>query len=148
MRHTIVPKRLMYFPTWVDLKGQDSVPETVHHVVLMCDPKADSEWSSAQRTVQTDGVHHRDRVGPGENSPEAWSEAIKLMKAQYCFQAIQKLNMDYGIIFCRTKVDCDNLERYLRQVAGSGYRFSCVCLHGDRRPPERRANLEKFKVCM
>ena len=23
----------MYFPTWVDLKGQDSVPETVHHVV-------------------------------------------------------------------------------------------------------------------
>ena len=24
---------LMHFPTWVDLKGQDSVPETVHHVV-------------------------------------------------------------------------------------------------------------------
>lgn len=23
----------MYFPTWVDLKGQDSVPDTVHHVV-------------------------------------------------------------------------------------------------------------------
>lgn len=23
----------MHFPTWVDLKGQDSVPETVHHVV-------------------------------------------------------------------------------------------------------------------
>ena len=39
-------ERLMYFPTWVDLKGQDSVPETVHHVVLMCDPKADSEWST------------------------------------------------------------------------------------------------------
>ena len=25
--------RLMHFPTWIDLKGQDSVPETVHHVV-------------------------------------------------------------------------------------------------------------------
>ena len=24
----------MHFPTWVDLKGQDTVPETVHHVVL------------------------------------------------------------------------------------------------------------------
>ena len=24
---------LMHFPTWIDLKGQDSVPETVHHVV-------------------------------------------------------------------------------------------------------------------
>ena len=24
----------MHFPTWVDLKGQDAVPETVHHVVI------------------------------------------------------------------------------------------------------------------
>ena len=24
---------VMHFPTWVDLKGQDAVPETVHHVV-------------------------------------------------------------------------------------------------------------------
>lgn len=23
--------------------------------------------------------------------------------------------------------------------------YSCVCLHGDRKPPERKANLEKFK---
>lgn len=26
----------MHFPTWVDLKGEDSVPETVHHVVSNC----------------------------------------------------------------------------------------------------------------
>ena len=26
----------MYFPTWIDLKGQDSVPETVHHCVSKC----------------------------------------------------------------------------------------------------------------
>ena len=25
----------MHFPTWIDLKGQDSVPDTVHHVVSM-----------------------------------------------------------------------------------------------------------------
>jgi len=24
----------MHFPTWIDLKGQDSVPDTVHHVVM------------------------------------------------------------------------------------------------------------------
>ena len=24
--------------------------------------------------------------------------------------------------------------------------FSCVCLHGDRRPQERRDNLQAFKV--
>ena len=26
-------ERLMYFPTWIDLKGADAVPETVHHCV-------------------------------------------------------------------------------------------------------------------
>lgn len=24
-------------------------------------------------------------------------------------------------------------------------KYSCVCLHGDRKPQERKANLEKFK---
>ena len=27
-----------------------------------------------------------------------------------------------------------------------GNEFSCVCLHGDRKPHERKANLDKFKV--
>lgn len=48
-----------------------------------------------------------------------------------------------AIIFCRTKLDCDNLERYLRQVDSQNY--SCVCLHGDRKPQERKQNLELFK---
>lgn len=34
----------MHFPLWVDLKGQDSVPDTVHHVVCMVDPSADRSW--------------------------------------------------------------------------------------------------------
>lgn len=53
------------------------------------------------------------------------------------------LSLYSAIIFCRTKVDCDNLERYLRQIDASLY--SCVCLHGDRKPPERKQNLEMFK---
>ena len=69
------------------------------------------------------------------------------MKVHYCLKAIQKMNMDYGIIFRRTKLDCDNLERYLKQMGGTSRNnpYSCVCLHGDRRPQERKANLEMFK---
>lgn len=42
----------MHFPTWVDLKGLDSVPETVHHVVYHVDPVADTSWHSLGRRVQ------------------------------------------------------------------------------------------------
>ena len=33
-----------------------------------------------KRTIQTDGVHQKDRAGPGVNSDEAWSEAVKIIK--------------------------------------------------------------------
>lgn len=49
--------------------------------------------------------------------------------------------MDKGIIFCRTKLDCDHCEEFLKQKG-----HSCVCLHGDRNPTERDENLKKFKV--
>ncbi|CAG2195830.1 DDX1 [Mytilus edulis] len=71
------------------------------------------------------------------------SEAIKILKGEYVVTAIDEHNMDAAIIFCRTKVDCDNLERYLGD-RGRG-KYSCVCLHGDRKPQERKGNLEKFK---
>ena len=132
-------ERLMHFPTWVDLKGQDTVPETVHHVVVHVDPTSDSSWQRLKRPVQTDGVHYNDRLGG--QSKETLSEAVKLLKPEYCLQAIEEHKMEYGMVFCRTKVDCDNLERYLEQ---RGKR--CVCLHGDRKPQERKDNLEKFKV--
>ena len=137
-------EKLMHFPTWVDLKGQDSVPETVHHVVLPCNPKIDSHWVNLRNVNPTDGVHARDRTGPGEDTAESWSQAVKILKGEYCVAAIKKFNMDHGIIFCRTKLDCDNLERHLRNLKDRN-RFSCVCLHGDRKPQERKANLEKFK---
>ena len=137
-------EQLMHFPTWVDLKGQDSVPDTVHHVVLPCDPRVDSSWAQLQGRCPTDRVHAQDRVGPGVDTPEAWSEAVKVMKTTYCVSAIRKFKMDHGILFCRTKLDCDNLERHLKSL-NDFKTFSCVCLHGDRRPDERKANLEKFK---
>jgi len=136
-------EKLMHFPTWVDLKGEDAVPDTVHHVVCMVDPQKDARWQNLRAHVQTDGVHARDNVRPGNNTPETLSEAVKMLKGEYCIKAIEEHNMDRAIIFCRTKLDCDNLEKYFRQVGGNKY--SCVCLHGDRAPRERKENLEKFK---
>lgn len=136
-------ERLMHFPTWVDLKGEDAVPETVHHVVVTVDPQKDKSWYNLRNHVETDGVHARDNVRPGNNTAETLSEAVKMLKGEYCIRAIKEHKMDRALIFCRTKLDCDNLERYLKQAGGQ--QFSCVCLHGDRKPQERKANLERFK---
>ena len=136
-------ERLMHFPTWVDLKGEDAVPETVHHCVCLVDPQRDLSWKSLHCHVQTDGVHTNDNVGPHTQGAETLSQAVKILKAEYCIRAINELKMDRAIIFCRTKLDCDNLENYFRQYGSVQY--SCVCLHGDRKPAERKANLEKFK---
>uniref|UniRef100_A0A146LC82 ATP-dependent RNA helicase n=2 Tax=Lygus hesperus TaxID=30085 RepID=A0A146LC82_LYGHE len=140
---------LMHFPTWVDLKGEDSVPETVHHVVVKVDPQEDVSWERLTKHVQTDGVHSADGVGPGKRSAETLSEAVKMLKIEYVIRAIKKHNIDRAIIFCRTKLDCDNLERYLKLLSrGCNPRenpFSCVCLHGDRKPQERKSNYESFK---
>ncbi|KAF5296130.1 hypothetical protein FQR65_LT10300 [Abscondita terminalis] len=136
-------EKLMYFPTWVDLKGEDAVPETVHHVVVNVDPQKDKSWCNLKVHILTDGVHALDNVKPGMHTPEALSEAVKLLKGEYCIRAIDELKMDRAIIFCRTKVDCDNLEKYFRQL--NSKKYSCVCLHGDRKPNERKANLESFK---
>lgn len=90
--------------------------------------------------TQTDGVHYNDG-GHQQQSKESLSEAVKLLKAEYCLLAMEEHKMDYGMIFCRTKIDCDNLEKYMRERGKK-----CVCLHGDRKPQERKDNLEMFKV--
>merc|ERR1719355_190600 len=35
-------------PIWVDLKGKDSVPETVHHVAFYIDPSTQLEWTDQE----------------------------------------------------------------------------------------------------
>jgi len=51
---------------------------------------------------------------------EAWSEAIKVLKGEYTIRAINEHKMDQAIIFCRTKIDCDNMEQYFIQQGGGG----------------------------
>ena len=43
---------------------------------------------------------------------------MKLIKPELVVRLIEKHKMDYGIIFCRTKLDCDNLERYFIKKGG------------------------------
>lgn len=133
--------RLMHFPTWVDLKGEDAVPETVHHIVVNVDSQKDKSWTSLKTPIPTDGVHDRDNVR-ALNTSEALSQGIKLLKVEYCVKAINKHKMDKALIFCRTKLDCDNLEKYFKQLGSS---YSCCTLHGSRNVNDRRMNLEKFK---
>ncbi|XP_062533486.1 ATP-dependent RNA helicase Ddx1 isoform X2 [Armigeres subalbatus] len=137
---------LMHFPTWIDLKGEDVIPDTVHHVVYMIDPRKDQSWHWLSRHVQTDGVHALDNVCPGSDTAESLSEAVKRLKGEYTLNAIKEYNMDRAIIFCRTKLDCDNLERYLMQACGMQYSFAC--LHRSRNSRERKVNLAKFKNSM
>ena len=102
-------------------KSQDSVPDIVHHVFVPVDSRQDRGLSSYRSSVQMDGVHSEDRTGAGVNSPESFSEAVKMMKGEYCVRAIREHKMDYGIIFCRTKLYCDNMEIYLNWMSwGSG----------------------------
>ena len=41
-----------------------------------------------------------------------------MMKGELMMQAIKQHNMDRAIIFCRTKLDCDNAEEYLTRNGG------------------------------
>ena len=138
----------------------------MHHVVVPVDPVTDPSWMGLRNHVITDGVHKSDDVrATSRESMEKRSEGIKILKGfiimflalfsplqfvgEYCVKAIKQHKMEQSIIFCRTKLDCDNLERYFCQLGGGPrvhqHELSCVCLHSDRRPPERRANLEQFK---
>jgi len=84
------------------------------------------------------------------------SEAIKILKPMHLLNIIEAYKMDQALIFCRTKLDCDNLEYYLITLGGGKkYKgkvekgvenpYSCVVLHADRPMNERKANLQAFK---
>uniref|UniRef100_A0A0G4F4K4 DEAD box protein 1 n=1 Tax=Chromera velia CCMP2878 TaxID=1169474 RepID=A0A0G4F4K4_9ALVE len=152
-------------PTWVDLKGRPSIPDTVHFVRYAIDPrrplpllKSASKTSTppALSRPQTDGVHARDDTRPQQTTPEAFSENIKFQKPQALVLIADALRMETCLVFCRTNLDCDNLEKYLNQLGGGrGFSgkaetgkenpYSCVVLAGMRQQEERRRNLEHFK---
>jgi ATP-dependent RNA helicase DDX1 len=53
---------LMYFPLRIDIKGEDSVPEAVHHVVFKVDPSKDTNYYELSGLFSTVGVHANGNV--------------------------------------------------------------------------------------
>jgi len=153
-----VSSQVCKHPTWVDLKGKDFVPDTVHHSVIVVDPLKDLRYrTNTWGTAITDGVHARDNTNFNTMTPsaEARSEWIKMLKPLTVKQLVDTFEMSHCMIFCRTRDDCDNLERYMvnigggRQfVSGAGGKenpYSCCVLHSGRSQGERKANLGYFK---
>lgn len=155
-------------PTWVDLKGKDAVPETVHHVVYYVDPEKGLPFEDSQiavhaknheATYRWDGVHDKPTLSNYDKKfPEMLetSGKVKRLKPKMVAKIADALKMVQCLVFCRTNIDCDNLERYLNDLGGSkGYSgkvetgkenpYSCVVLAGGREQRARRQALEAFK---
>ena len=84
------------------------------------------------------------------------SLAVKYLKPHILLKVVDEFNMSQCIIFCRTQVDCDNLEQFLltrgdgkkgnsRMDIGSLGRYSCVVLHSGRDQRTRNESLASFK---
>lgn len=136
---------ICHHPTWVDLKGRDSVPDNVDHAVVEVDPLADRSWSDA--SVPTDHVHDADADAvAGGVSPEALSEGTKRLKLVYLRRIIDAFGMAerQAVIFARTQVDCDNAAEFLRLADPARYRVSV--LHSGLSQKDRSGNLAAFKA--
>lgn len=139
--------------TWVDLKGKEAVPDTVHHAMVLVDPANEPNLDALEPKAETDRVHSLANTLDGD---DAASEAIKRLKPHIVRRIIDTHEMDQCLIFCRTNFDCDNLEKFLNEcgggkkfrgsfVAGVEGKYSCCVLGGARHMDERRRNLQAFK---
>ena len=146
--------RVCVHPVLVDLRGRDAVPESVDHVLVGVDPRADRSWLQSAPRVWTDGAHAADPpLAPETDTPEGWSEAAKRLKPRVLQRLVDAHGMDRALVFCRTNHDCDNLERFLRAIAQErgvlhspeSNPYSCLVLAGARSMDERRAALRDFK---
>eukprot|EP01083_Nonionella_stella_P028991 79902_1 len=157
-------KKICHEPMWVDLKGKDFVPDTVHHCILVVDPIKDRQWTarnSVNQSITTDGVHRRDQIQWNPNnrtqlSDKTKSEGIKLLKPLILKKIIDSFKMDQCLVFCRTRLDCDNIVDFLTKIGG-GRKFnaastggkenpySCIALHSGVRQHQRADNLKLFK---
>mmetsp|Transcript_18855 Transcript_18855/g.22880 ORF Transcript_18855/g.22880 Transcript_18855/m.22880 type:complete len:774 (+) Transcript_18855:1-2322(+) len=167
-------------PTWIDLKGPDHLPDSVHHIIFSLDPKKSPYLHRLLRTVDeedmtnryiTDAVHRGGRLenrmqplnisepshitSPCANTKEEdqeenanYSEFIKRIKPKLLIQILDQLELEQILIFCRTNLDCDALEKYLNannKANNTISRYSCRVLAGGRDVSSRRQALSLFK---
>lgn len=155
---TALANKICHNPTWVDLKGIDSVPECVHHVIYRVVPDEDYDTyvvNAGTKSI-TDGVHMAKNPAQEKCDVDKKSFQIKEIKQQVLLKIVDKFKMSQCIIFCRTNVDCDNLETFLcthgggkkfteSMESGREHPYSCCVLAGMRNIETRRRNLEAFR---
>lgn len=82
--------------TWVDLKGKDAVPETVHHTMVTVDPATEpGGWAELKPQAPTDNLHALDDLGGGGGkSKEAESEVGRDLVDWACSRSIDEAARD------------------------------------------------------
>ena len=143
---------ICYQPLWIKLRGQkDSIlPEMVHHCVIRISPDA---FRDGITLVKTDGVHRKGKLDEkisfsNLSKNESDSEKIKQLKMQAVLDVLEAFNMDQVLIFCRTNLDCDLMEAFLRTKSGGKglvEKYCCRVLASMRSMDERKKSLDAFK---
>lgn len=85
--------RICYEPTWVDLKGVDSVPDTVHHVIYRIDPIKCGHIMPFSIQSITDQVHL-----DTHDIHELNSQQIKVIKQQVLLHIIDKFQVCWSLL--------------------------------------------------
>ena len=142
--------------TWVDLKGKEYIPETVHHGVVYVDADEAVRKGTFKPSPNytTDGVHYEEKKHMKGDTEI--SEVTKMMKPQVLLKIIDAYKMEQCMIFCRTRLDCDLLSAFLtaeggnKQVKGKTEKgkenpYSNVVLHSGFSASDRAIHLQLFK---
>ncbi len=168
-------ERIQSFPTWIDLKGKDAVPETVHHTLIRLDADADVSLLKNFKpkiTWPLDNVHKvRNKGGANtmdvdsaEDAADIRSQTMKKLKLAALRKVIDANDMHHAMLFVRTQQDANNLESFLLQCSrvplyevdrrrfrrrrdtGPEVEYSCAALHGGKRQEERQEALAAFQA--
>ncbi|KAF4648931.1 ATP-dependent RNA helicase ddx1 [Perkinsus olseni] len=105
---------------WVDTRGSilgNVLPDTVHHAIYRIHPQDDIKpikkgCKNPNASVPTDGIYALD------HTTGIQSEEIKLKKPKIAVKIADAYKMDRCMVFCRTNLDCDNLESYFHSLDG------------------------------
>lgn len=131
-------EKIQSFPTWVDLKGKEAVPETLHHTMVRVDADADIalleespdgiEWPLDDVHMHLAKVRGKNKKVRTEESNERnadmadaadlRSQMVKKLKLVALKKVIDANAMSQAMLFVRTQRDADNVESFLLQCSG------------------------------
>ncbi|KAF6003220.1 DEAD (Asp-Glu-Ala-Asp) box helicase 1 [Cyanidiococcus yangmingshanensis] len=137
--------RIQENATWVDVRGPETIPSTLDHIVLRIDPKTALQLiqeAGPNHLPRTDLVHMKTNIEADDAA--ALSQRIKQAKPLLCLRLIKLFQMDQAMIFCRTQLDCDLLLEFMQSEDTT--RGVSATLHAGLADLQRRQNLALFKA--